>query len=1090
MAMQLPSSSSFCSVSNDFTYDVFISFRGSDTFTGNLYKALSDKGIHTFIDDEELKRGDEITPSLLKSIEDSRVAIIVFSKDYASSSFCLDELSHIIHYFKEKGRLVLPVFYDVDPSHVRHQNDSYGEALAKHHKKSMDRLLKWKKALSEAANLSGYHINPRTEYEYKFIEEIVKDVSNKINRVPLHVANYLVGLESRISKVSSLLDLGSDDGVCIIGILGTGGMGKTTLAEAVYNSIADQFDCKCFLHNVREDSDKHGLQYLQKQLLSESIGFKTQFGHVNEGIPIIRQRLCQKKVLLILNDVDKLKQLEALVGEPGWLGRGSRVIITTRDKHLLSSHEIKKIYEADGLNEKQALELLRTMALRSNKNDSSYDSILNRAAKYASGLPLALEVVGSNLSGRSVEECESLLDKYERIPHKDILKTLKVCLFGRWSKEWCNQTYILEELKSHYDHCLKFDLSVLVEKSLIKIETDYYSRVRIHDLIEDMGKEIVRQESPNNPGERSRLWFHDDIVKVLEEDMGTAHIKMIYLKGPEPMSKNVIEWNGNAFKKMTNLKTLVTERLDFSKGPEYLPSGLRVLRWHRCPLISLSSCISNKASEISSFSNCKFNYMKDLTLDDCKYLTHIPDVSGLPNLEKFSFQNCHNLITIHNSIGYLDKLEILNGKECIKLDSFPPLRLPSLKELKLECCTSLKRFPEILCKMTNIKNRVVVIRLIRERFVMLLFARLSIFLKNIGLYGTPIEEFRNSFQNLSEIRSLDMYSEYNEWYQLEDNDKMNSSQNVVLSKMKYLVLARRCISDECLLMLLNWCLNVTLVDLSESNLKNLPECLRECHLMRILRLDDCEFLEEIRGFPPNLEEFSAIGCYSLSSSSRRMLLSQAGYKMFRTGTEGIPDWFEHQSRGHKTISFRFRKKIPSINVIILVEGDKYPPHKVKFYVNDCPRDLPEGELYENFNDIEWLPPKHAVLFDLKLEEVLLENEWITVMLKLENVDDDDDAKDRNVQMGIHVWMEKNNMEEDVIFTNPYSSDTEEEDDESKILEVSETETVDLISSIEQIGIHEERNTDEDVILNNPFSRKRKSDEDINASLQQKELKKE
>jgi hypothetical protein len=167
MAIKSPSFSS-SSLSHDFSYDVFISFRGTDTrygFTGNLLKALSGKGIHTFIDNKELKRGDEITPSLCKCIEDSRIAIIVLSKDYASSSFCLDELVHIIHYSKENDRLVLPVFYDVDPSHVRHKNYSYGEALAKHEErfqnntKNIERLLKWKKALNQAADLAGYHFN-------------------------------------------------------------------------------------------------------------------------------------------------------------------------------------------------------------------------------------------------------------------------------------------------------------------------------------------------------------------------------------------------------------------------------------------------------------------------------------------------------------------------------------------------------------------------------------------------------------------------------------------------------------------------------------------------------------------------------------------------------------------------------------------------------------------------------------------------------------------------------------------------------------------------------------------------------------------
>jgi hypothetical protein len=165
MAMQSHSSS----ISYGFTYQVFLSFRGSDTrdgFTGHLYKALDDKGIHTFIDDCDLERGEEITPSLVKAIEESRIFIPVFSINYASSSFCLDELVHIIHCSKTKGRLVLPVFFGVDPTDVRHHTGSYGEDLAKHgerfqnNKKNMERLHQWKIALTQAANLSGYHYSP------------------------------------------------------------------------------------------------------------------------------------------------------------------------------------------------------------------------------------------------------------------------------------------------------------------------------------------------------------------------------------------------------------------------------------------------------------------------------------------------------------------------------------------------------------------------------------------------------------------------------------------------------------------------------------------------------------------------------------------------------------------------------------------------------------------------------------------------------------------------------------------------------------------------------------------------------------------
>ncbi|KEH26766.1 NB-ARC domain protein [Medicago truncatula] len=774
MAMQLPySSSSF--VSNDFTYDVFISFRGTDTqfgFTGNLYKALSDKGINTFIDDKELKKGDEITPSLLKSIEESRIAIIVFSKEYASSLFCLDELVHIIHCSNEKGSKVIPVFYGTEPSHVRKLNDSYGEALAKHEdqfqnsKENMEWLLKWKKALNQAANLSGHHFNLGNEYERDFIEKIVTDVSYKINHVPLHVADYLVGLKSRISEVNSLLDLGSTDGVCIIGILGTEGMGKTKLAQAIYNLISNQFECLCFLHNVRENSVKHGLEYLQEQILSKSIGFETKFGHV-------------------------------LIGQAGWLGRGSRVIITTRDKQLLSSHGIKFFYEAYGLNKEQALELLRTKAFKSKKNDSSYDYILNRAVKYASGLPLALEVVGSNLFGKSIAECESLLDKYDRIPHEDIQKILKVsydaldeeqqsvfldiaCFFKERRKE-----FVQEVLHDHYGYCIKSHIGVLVDKSLIKIS--FYGGVTLHDLIEDMGIEIVRQESRNKPGERSRLWCHDDIV--------------------------------------------------------------------------------------------------------------------------------------HES-----------------------------------------------------------------------------------------QEF---------------YSD-----------------SIVISNVDHVLLNQSNLSDECLPILLKWCANVKLLYLSGNNFKILPECLSVCHLLRILNLDECKALEEIRGIPPNLNYLSAMECDSLSSSSRRRLLSQKLHEAgctdirFPTRTEEIPDWFEHQSRGHGTISFWFRKKIPSITSILLCPGTGQIS-EVDLFVNgdEC---YDSNYLWCGSNFMASPDSEHAFLFDLKLEEQIdLQYEvdlaeWTHVELKLTIEDDYSDTEEndisedekinilRSAPMGIHVLKEKSNTEEDVIFTNPYN----------------------------------------------------------------------
>ncbi|XP_045811001.1 TMV resistance protein N-like isoform X2 [Trifolium pratense] len=953
MAIQSYSSSS-SSFSYDYTYDVFISFRGPDTrfgFTGNLYKALSDNGIRTFIDDKELQGGEEITASLLKNIEDSRIAVIVFSKNYATSSFCLDELVHIIHHFKKKNRLVLPIFYGTKPSHVRHTNHSYGEALAKHEKKfqhnkeNMNRLEEWKMALNQAANLSGYHFNLRNEeYEYVFINKIVAEISNKINRVLLHVADHPVGLESRLLQVESLLDLASDNGTCVIGIYGSGGLGKTTLTRAVYNLIADQFESLCFLHNVRQNSIKYGLEYLQEQLLSKSIGLNIHLGHVNEGIPIIKQRLHQKKVLLILDDVDKLKQLQVLVGEPSWLGPGSKVIITTRDKYLLQCHGIKRIYEVDALNEEEALELFRWMAFKNNKNDSSYDHILNRVVKYASGLPLALEVVGSNLFGKSVVEWKSTLDKYERIPHEDIQKILKVsydaldeeqqsvfldiaCCF-----KGCGLAEVEEILHGHYGHCIQSHIGVLVDKSLIKIISVPWwvdkVKVTLHDLIEDMGKEIVRQESPKEPGKCSRLWFHDDIVNVLKGNTGTNKIEMIYLNCPSKKFK--IDWNGEAFKKMTKLKTLIIENGHFSQGPKYLPCTLRVLKWNRYPSKSPPSSALNK----------EFKNMTILKFDNSKYLTNIPNVSCLPNLEIFSFKNCKNLTTVHDSIGFLTHLQILNAENCDKLLSFPPLKLISLLELELSGCTNLNKFPEILDKMENIKE--------------------------ITLINTGIKEFPFSFQNLTELYALFinghgklglpssilmmsnlLYVNINGFSQLlpKLNDKPGSMLPISNVKAIFLETSKHGFLN----IALTWFSNVEFLFLSRSNIKILPECLKECHFLKSIDLDGCKYLEEIRGIPPNLKTLSAFGCYSLTSSSKSMLVSKelhetGGTKFYfpSSRSDKIPTWFEHQSR-EPSFSFSFRNNLPSLVFIFsskqmhewgLHKGDVDPVLRANLYIND------------------------------------------------------------------------------------------------------------------------------------------------------------
>ncbi|KAH0724721.1 hypothetical protein KY284_000586 [Solanum tuberosum] len=694
-------------------YDVFLSFRGEDTrdtITGYLYERLTRRGIITFQDNKRLEHGDSILEELSKAIKDSQVALVIFSKNYATSRWCLDELVKIMECTNDENeKAIIPVFYGVDATDVRYQSKSFAEAFAKHELKykdddeGMQKVQRWRTALTAAANLKGYVFPNGVESDC--IDRIVDDISSKC-KTSVSYAHKAVGIDTQIEKVESLLEMEIDD-VRIVWICGMGGVGKTTIANAIYIKLSlSKFKDACFLEDIKEK--KHRMYSLQNILLSKLLGEKENcVNNKEEGRSLMARRLQFKKVLLVLDDIDHRDQLDYLAGDLRWFGKGSRIIATTRDKRLIRN---SVLHEMETLLDRDAIKLFNQYAFMENVPDECFEYLTLEIVSHAKGHPLALKVWGSLLYKKDIIVWRSALDRIRENSGSEIIENLKIsydglepneqeifldiaCFFRGKEKEKVMQ--ILESC----DFPAEYGLSVLIDKSLVFISD--HNKIQMHDLIQDMGQYIVKMQK--HPGERSRLWKIEDVKEVMVDNTGTMAVEGICFTFIQKLC-----FSKEAMKNMKRLRILhicsfITpiDRGDVlydsnchDGSIEYLPNNLCWFVWHEFPWKSLPENFEPQRlvhldlqwSSLHDLWTERKVFLPSLQKLDVSYsksLMQIPDFTGMPNLEYLNLRRCTSLKEVHHSLGCSKKLIELDLYFCEKLERFPRVNVESLKSLDL-----------------------------------------------------------------------------------------------------------------------------------------------------------------------------------------------------------------------------------------------------------------------------------------------------------------------------------------------------------------------------------------------------------------------
>ncbi|KAM5559483.1 hypothetical protein ABKV19_020910 [Rosa sericea] len=692
-------------------HDVFLSFRGSDTRQGitfELYDRLQNRrGIKTFMDDQDIHPGNDISPTLLMAIKESRFAIIVLSQNYASSTWCLEELRNICECMEEDKNRILPLFYRVDPDDVRYQKRSFAEAFTEHEKPEQhgsEKVQQWRAALKKVANFSGWHtLQYKTERE--LLDAIEEDVCNKLQPTELEFKLSIGDFEAfaatkqAIDKVMIAL---KDDEATTIGVYGMGGVGKTTMVKYV-GALAQE--SRLFNQRIMAVvSQNPDLKKIQ-QTFAELLGFKLEEQSESGRAKKLKEKIMRGTgILIILDDIWKRIEFSD-IGIPSHseLQRcNSKVLLTTRKLDVCRSMDCHANIHLNILSEEDSWSLFVEKARKSFDKSSNFYDVARKVASECAGLPIALIAVARALRDEDLDGWKKAARRLQESQHanpedeEDVYSCIKLS-YDYLKSDDSKSCFLLcclfpEDYDIPIDYLFKYgvgkgmfqdsnllqarDATYLVVKALkdssLLLDGGDDGCVRMHDVVRDMAIRISLSED----GPRFLVKVDCKLKDLPRIDARKGYSAISLMKNKIRKLRQVLVCPNLQILLLQQNASLKKIRKSFFQSQ----NELRVL--------DLSDTgISLLPQSISFLTN-----LQALYLDNCKKITDISVIGKLHKLEILSMRG-NALKDLSREIGQLTNLRMLDVSSdsdddfaaCTTIPSKVISKLHKLEALHLKC---------------------------------------------------------------------------------------------------------------------------------------------------------------------------------------------------------------------------------------------------------------------------------------------------------------------------------------------------------------------------------------------------------------------